>query len=596
MFPKKYICKYACIDFSKDNSIKIQSTLNMAKCLLIYLFLFLMMGNAQARLLNAPTFENDTYDAEVLFHVLTAEMHHQYGDDISALESYQYALLLSDDTDLAKRATLLATATAQLKQGLTAAKKWVSLSPNELEARQYYALLLIREEHYSEAVEQLQHIIKHVTNHGETTKDGLAFIGALLAQEAHHKKAHFTFKQFIKMYGKESNDVKAQQNLILANLAMKAKDYASVAHALSDHSNYVEEDKIDAISLKAKALRKLNRSNEAIVLLESIHNNPITSDSTRLELVRLWVLNDNKNKALALLLKLVDKHEKNHELLKSLIALQIDLQKLDPAEKNIRVLIETKNYRNDAHYFSGKIAELREKYPHALKEYEAVKGGSFIKSAHKKIMRLTQYIHGDQALELWLQDKLDTSARIGDQAYWMKLQADNLFEAGKYQTALEKYNRAITLSPTKIDYRLFRALTHQRLKQFEDAEKDLKHIIHKRKNNAEALHALGSLLLEDSERFDEAMNYIQQAHQIKPNNVAILDSLGWALYKSGEFSRARVYLERAYAKKQSIEIAGHLMQILKALGLKQEAVKVFDEIKLKYPISRELVSLQKILN
>lgn len=577
---------------------------------ILFLSLLLLSVNpVQAQRNNSTVQQKQQNEAKVLYQVLLAEMYHQYGEDLKAIDSYQKVLSLTDDFNIAKRATILSTANARFNEALIAAKKWVDLAPDVIEARQYLALLHLRHQQFDSSVSELQQIrelvsAKYLQNNADkevASREGLAFLGALLAQEAHHEKALIVFEKFLQkddLQAAKLFNQKPQQKLILANLAMKAKDYRKVVEALSDgkYSGYDEQNKVDAISLKAKALRKLNRSEEAISLLESIQNNKNTADSSRLELVRLWVLNKRKNKALRLLLKLVDKHEKNYELLKSLVALQLDLKQLNKVQKNIELLKSQKGYIDDAYYFSGELYKHRHQPKLAILQYEKVAGGAFLKHAHKKIIRLKGKLEGRESLDKWFEVKLNRAEKIGDQAYWLKLHGDSLFDDKKYHQALIAYNRAVTLSPKKTRYRYQRALLNERLKNYEDAEKDLSYILKRRKNDVDALNTLGYMLVENTDRIDEAISYLQKALDIKPYDPAILDSMGWAKFKMGDYEVAKSYLQKAYDKIKSPEIASHLIQTLSALGLKQQAKVIYKDIKAKYPDNEFLVTLQEYLH
>ncbi len=577
-------------------------------CFVISILLLLAQPvNAQRN--NPGVSEKTQHEAKAIYQVLIAEMYHQYGEDQLAVKNYQKVLSISDDIEVAKRATILSTATASFNEALIAAKRWVELTPETIEARQYLALLHLRHQHIDASVKQL-HLIRNLvaikfleskSSKKEASREGLAFLGSMLAQEAHHKKALTVFETYLEKYKKNSKSAvneQAQQNLILANLAMNAKDYQRVVSALSDKNNfnYSEQNRVDAISLKAKALRKLHRPKEAITLLESIQNNQHTPDSSRLELVRLWVLNNKKNKALSLLLKLVAKHNKNHELLKSLVALQLDLKHYNEVEKNIELLRSQPAYKNDAHYFTGELHHLKKQPLQAIQSFEEVAGGAFLKLAHKKLIRLKHQEEGREALDIWFQEKLNKAKKIGDQAYWLKLHADSLFDNKQYQKAMNAYNRAIRLSPKETRYRYHRALLNERLKNYDGAEKDLNYIIKRRENDADALNALGYMLIENTDRISEAKGYIKRAFALRPNDPVILDSLGWAMFKTGEFELAKTYLEKAYEKIKNPEVASHLIQTLSALGLKQQAKQVYKEIKKQFPKNKKIVSLQEYLH
>ena len=63
--------------------------------------------------------------------------------------------------------------------------------------------------------------------------------------------------------------------------------------------------------------------------------------------------------------------------------------------------------------------------------------------------------------------------------------------------------------------------------------------------NADALNYIGYTYAEQGIKLNEAMDMIQKAVQLKPNNGYILDSLGWVYYQKGLYNEALEYLERA---------------------------------------------------
>jgi tetratricopeptide (TPR) repeat protein len=68
------------------------------------------------------------------------------------------------------------------------------------------------------------------------------------------------------------------------------------------------------------------------------------------------------------------------------------------------------------------------------------------------------------------------------------------------------------------------------------------------------------------------------AEQLKKENAAYLDSLGWVLFKQKKYKEALPYLQKAAKddnEGQHIEIWDHLGDVLAALGKKQEAVDVW---------------------
>jgi tetratricopeptide (TPR) repeat protein len=66
---------------------------------------------------------------------------------------------------------------------------------------------------------------------------------------------------------------------------------------------------------------------------------------------------------------------------------------------------------------------------------------------------------------------------------------------------------------------------------------------------------------------DEAVQLIEQALEVEPDNGSYLDSLGWAYYKQGKLPEARRYLQRAadLLRSNSV-IQDHLGDVLVALN------------------------------
>ncbi len=59
------------------------------------------------------------------------------------------------------------------------------------------------------------------------------------------------------------------------------------------------------------------------------------------------------------------------------------------------------------------------------------------------------------------------------------------------------------------------------------------------------MNNLGYFLIERDERFEEALDLIQQAVKIDPTNPSYLDSLGWAYFKLGKYVEAEKSLKEA---------------------------------------------------
>jgi tetratricopeptide (TPR) repeat protein len=80
--------------------------------------------------------------------------------------------------------------------------------------------------------------------------------------------------------------------------------------------------------------------------------------------------------------------------------------------------------------------------------------------------------------------------------------------------------------------------------------------------NATALNGLGFILVDTDMDLLRGLRCCKKAVDLKPQNPAYLDSLGWAYYKNGELLEARTWLRRAVeAAPEKTEIKEHFKTV-----------------------------------
>ena len=86
------------------------------------------------------------------------------------------------------------------------------------------------------------------------------------------------------------------------------------------------------------------------------------------------------------------------------------------------------------------------------------------------------------------------------------------------------------------------------------------------------LNYLGYAQLARRENMVEAERLVREAHRLAPDNAAITDSLGWALYLKGELTEAIQLLEQAaQGEPADVEINEHLGDAYFTAGRRTDA-------------------------
>ncbi|MCB1848460.1 MAG: tetratricopeptide repeat protein, partial [Halieaceae bacterium] len=141
--------------------------------------------------------------------------------------------------------------------------------------------------------------------------------------------------------------------------------------------------------------------------------------------------------------------------------------------------------------------------------------------------------------------------------------------------ALAVINEALQQMPDSTALRYARAMLAEELGDLALLESDLRRIIAEEPDNATAMNALGYTLANRTRRYEEAYGLISQALALQPNEPAIMDSMGWVLYRMNRNEEALDYLARAYAAFPDPEVAAHLGEVLWVSGDTGKAMQVW---------------------
>ncbi len=148
---------------------------------------------------------------------------------------------------------------------------------------------------------------------------------------------------------------------------------------------------------------------------------------------------------------------------------------------------------------------------------------------------------------------------------------DSEAEATYHQ--LIKWAEEAKWSPVEIWPLYFgRGGARERLGRWPEALADLRLAKAAAPNQPNVLNYLGYALADRGENLDEAVTMLRNAMRLRPGSGAILDSYGWALFKSGRLEEAATILERAAGLAPNLaEVADHLGDVYWHTGRPEEA-------------------------
>ncbi len=177
----------------------------------------------------------------------------------------------------------------------------------------------------------------------------------------------------------------------------------------------------------------------------------------------------------------------------------------------------------------------------------------------------------------------------------LRVEAETLSANKQDERAWRVLQQALLQYPDDLNLLYTRAMQAEKRNDLAQMEKDLRLIIKRDPDNAMALNALGYTLSDRTTRYAEAKALIEQAHQLNPEDPAVLDSLGWVNYRLGNLDEAERLLRQALERFPDQEVAAHLGEVLWHNGKQREAKQIWGKFLKEQPDSPTLRSTIKRL-
>ncbi len=169
------------------------------------------------------------------------------------------------------------------------------------------------------------------------------------------------------------------------------------------------------------------------------------------------------------------------------------------------------------------------------------------------------------------------SAAYPDRPEPWALQGALLRSKHDYREAVAAYDKAVALTKpplTRVNWPLFyeRGIALERSHDWPRAEADFQHALQLSPDEPFVLNYLAYSWTEMRHELPKARQMIQRAAEQRPNDGAILDSLGWVMLQQGDTPAGVKWLEKASElEPQDATINGHLGDAYWAAGRKLEA-------------------------
>jgi Flp pilus assembly protein TadD len=513
----------------------------------------------------------DGLTADQVYAVLVAEIAARRGDMDTAFSSYMEAANLTQDprlAELAVRAAINAGNDAATGQGL---RRWLALDPESTGAHQVGAFARIKANDHEGA---LLHLMRLVQLSPEEPEAAFGHAAAIISR-ASTSEVRVGLMQALADEFPDS--AYAQQSL--AMMAASASQL-EIADAAARRALELRPEWNKPRLFLVKLLISSDKRGEARSLLEEyLAGNP-DDQALRMLYGQFLVEEEEFSGARDVFQRLLDNRPKEPDVLFAVGVLSLQLEDTDGARIYFSRLYETGERSDEAAFYLGQVEERAENNEAALEWYAKVEGANAVDAKIRTALLSAKGGDVQRAREI-LQQLRD---RGPENAVLLYLVETEILESvGRTDEAMLVFDSALQAFPDDENLLYARALSAVKLDRIALAEQDLRRIIEIDPEHADALNALGYTLADRTDRYAEAKGYIEKAYALKPEEPAILDSMGWVYYRLGDYETAIGYLRRALESMSDGEIAAHLGEVLWAMNRREEALEVWDAAAKEHP-------------
>jgi len=306
--------------------------------------------------------------SEIFYYLFSAEIAGKRGEFGLSAALYTKAAKITRDPAIAKRATRAAYYARDNKRAIASAKLWNELEPENIEARQVLAALLVRTGKADVAVKHFEYVLTHGK---QSERQRFLLITSLLSKEKDKQAALAVMSKLIAKRRNNPNALFAYSQLafLVGNLDSAAKTIKEVIKLRSEWTEaYILQSNIFVRQgYKARAIKVLRQAVED------------QSDNIRLRMFYARNLVDAKQFAEAVTqFSLVSDDEKlQHEARYALGLLNLQMNKPQQAAEYFTRLLEDKKRAVESQYYLAQSYESQNKLDKAISEYRKIRNNQY---------------------------------------------------------------------------------------------------------------------------------------------------------------------------------------------------------------------------
>lgn len=510
--------------------------------------------------------EYGTFTEQQLYQTIISELGAQRGEVIESGETYFDLAMETRDLQFIERAVQFASVNGDTNALLQLGLLWAEVDSQNAQPHLMLSFQFLEAGNFSQALAQMSRVIE---KGGDFDFTALASRTSGLGLSARAGLID-NLQQLVNAY--------PEQLSIRTSLVQLLAQNTQFVEALSELDALAKLQDLTAnhILLRSQIQQSMQLPNDALRTLRSGVRRFEDDQDLRLSYARLLIQNQDFEAAQAQFRTLMEQRPEDWETLFSIALLDLEMKDYDEAILQLNRLVAEDQRLDESEYYLGFSYEQKEEFAEAITHYKNVRIGTnnFLPAQQQATRLAIQSGQLEEAHE-WILERSRGNPRL--EIILTTIESGALVQNGHIDKAKDLLDNALNKFLNDTDLLFSRVLVYDTLQDRVGSETDLRQIILMKPDDSRAMNHLGYMLADQTDRYQEALELLERAIAISPDDPAILDSLAWAQFKLGQYEESLSNLRKAFVNFPDHEVASHIGEVLWTMGRREEAQQVWAE-------------------
>ena len=481
-----------------------------------------------------------------------------------ALEFYQKVLICDDQAEfVSEKVPILLLRLGRTDEATIWLHTYLQAHPDRTGMRMLYAKVLLKQKKSNEAMEQYRLISEQHPDDPTT----LMLLAEMYLGADQKAKARPLLERVL------AQDPASYPGHIL--MARLCQDENQIDEAVAHYQKALERNWSSELNLELGELYiKNGRYDEAASLIESVVEHDEQNEAAQIALIHVYLLQEKVSQALAELNKLKTYTGQPQRVDLTIARLYAKQGHYDKAAAILEKILGKENL-SEARYLLAMLLAHQQKYGRALKQLRLIDQSApeYSDGLLLQVRILKEQDKVEDARQL-LESHLDAGALRTAEMYVM-LSALYQIE-GRDDVGKKVLLQGLEYFPNDENLLYEYGMLLEDNGDHVAALAVMQKIISIKPDNAAALNFVGFSWADKKINLDQALEYIQRAVELKPDDGYIRDSLGWVYYRLGKLGQAIKELEAAvHLSPEDAPILEHLGDVYLEKGRVRDALQTY---------------------